>query len=163
MLTDYTDPITIRALLGVSDLEIEDAQLGLPLYVLTIESGLDNLNVNVMAMYLSIGTMPPTTQSTLQKRFYSSVRLYAAGLVAVEILPTLPMAAPKRIGDEKAVLERINDPYALLVENLQATLDSLGKRILASLASLDPTKSVFRVRRTFAASVGLATDPVTGQ
>ena len=161
MLTDYTDPITIRALLGISDLEIEDSQLGLPLYVLTVESGVDNLDRNVMPMFLATKDLP--SQSLLQKRFCSSVRLYAGTLVALELLPTLPMAAPKRIGDEKAVLERVVDPYALLVANLKATLDSLGKRILTSMATLDPTKTVTRLRRTFATSVGLAVDPVTGR
>ena len=161
MLLDYTDPITIRALLGVSDLEIEDSQLALPMYVLTIESGIDSLSTEVMPLFLT--TTALTVQSPLQKRFCSSVKLYAGTLVALELLPTLPMAAPKRIMDEKASLERVNDPYALLVANMKATLDTLGNRILSSMATLDPTKAVTRLRRTFAVSVGLVIDPVTGR
>lgn len=161
MLLNYTDPITVRALLGVSDLEIEDSQLSLPLYLLAIESGIDKLNENVLPMYLTLAGV--TSKSLLQTRFYNSVRLYAGTLVALELLPTLPMAAPKRIMDEKASVERVNDPYALLVANMKATLDALGARILASMAILDPTKAVTRVQRTFAVSVGLAIDPVTGR
>ncbi len=161
MLSDYTDPITVRALLGVSDLEIEDSQLSLPIYNLAIESGIDNLSVNVMPLYLTLAAL--TSRSLLQTRFYNSVRLYAGTLVALELLPTLPMAAPKRIMDEKASVERVTDPYALLVANMKATLDALGIRILASMGVLDPTKTVTRLRRTFAVSVGLAVDPVTGR
>lgn len=162
MLSDYTDPTTVRALLGVNDLEIEDGQFLLPAYELVIESGLDNLSVNVAPLYAVIAALPVNTRTISQTRFYNSVRLYSGLLVAKDLLPTLPMAAPRKIADEKAALERIADPYKLLEANLTQTLQTLAKRILATLAVLDPTKAVTGVTRRFASSVGLVLDPVTG-
>lgn len=162
MLTDYSTPDTVRALLGISDLEVEDSQLMLPIYVLTVESGLDNLSTSVLPMYSTVSAIAPDSRTLTQKRFFNTVQLYAATLVAIELLPTLPMAAPRKIGDEKAVVERVNDPYKLLVENLAASLGVLGTRITGALAVLDTSFSATRVARRFVSNVALGFDPVTG-
>lgn len=162
MLNDYTTPDTVRALLGINELEVEDSQLALDIYNLAVEAGLDELSANALPMYETVKAVPEASRTATQKRYYSSVQLYAATLVALELLPSLPMAAPRKIGDEKAVLERVNDPFKMLSENLAASLAVLGNRIKATLAVLDPSFTPTVVTRLFASAVGLPADPVTG-
>lgn len=162
MLNDYTTPDTVRALLGINDLEVEDYQLSLDVYNLAIESGLDDLSISVLPMYETVKAVPESGRTSVQKRYYSSVQLYAATLVALALLPTLPLAAPRKIGDEKAVTERVNDPFKMLSDNLAGSLAVLGARIKAALAALDPSFTTNVVTRLYASAVGLPTDPVTG-
>jgi hypothetical protein len=162
MLTDYTSPDTVRALLGINDLEVEDAQLALEVYNLVVESGLDALSVTVLPLYETVKAVPEASRTPTQKRYYSSVQMYSATLVALELLPSLPMAVPRKIGDEKAITERVNDPFKLLSENLAASLAVLGTRIKATLTILDPGFVSTAVVRRFASVVGLSPDPVIG-
>lgn len=162
MLSDFTDPATVRALLGVNDLELEDAQLNLEVYVLVVEAGLDELSTGAMPMYDAVKAVPEATRTSAQRRYFSLVQVYSATLVAIALLPSLPLAVPRRIGDEKAVVERVNDPFKLLSENMAASLAVLGSRLKAALSALDPTFSSTTVSRRFASVVGLSPDPVVG-
>lgn len=162
MLSDYTTPDTVRALLGINDLEVEDAQLALEVYSLVVESGLDNLDLRVLPAYETVKAVPEAGRTSTQRRYYSSVQVYSATLVALELVPSLPLAVPRRIGDEKAVVERVNDPFKSLQQNLAASLAVLGDRIKAALSLLDPSFSSTSVSRRFASTVALNPDPVTG-
>jgi hypothetical protein len=162
MLTDYASPDTVRALLGINDLEVDDTQLALECYNLAVESGLDSLGLSVLPLYESVKAIPEVSRTSLQRRYFSSVQLYAATLVALELVPSLPLAVPRRIGDEKAIVERVNDPFKSLQQNLAASLAVLGSRIKAALTVLDPNFSSTTTNRRFASTVALASDPVTG-
>lgn len=161
LLTDYTDNISIRAFLGVSDLEIENELLALPANALVIESGLDALNPAVAPLYTTIKAIASGSRSVQQARFYEQVRMYAGLLVADAVMPILPMAAPKKIEDSKAALERVNDPYTKLAESIRTTLATLAGRILVSLDILEPGSLPSKVARNYAVAIDLAINPVT--
>ena len=46
ILTDYTTYDTVRAVLGVAEEELEDATLGLPMYLQQLQKSMDGSLVN---------------------------------------------------------------------------------------------------------------------
>lgn len=163
MLTDYTDYNTVRAVLGVGALELKDVQLMLPIYNTVIESGLDALSLGVLPNYDTIGAIPSGDRTALQARFYDSVQIYSAYLVAINLTNTLPIFAPKKITDGDASQERFDNPYKDILLAIQETLRSLGSRILAALAVIDTNYPVIVLAtRVYASVSALGADPVTG-
>lgn len=161
MFSDYTDTISVRALLGVNDIELEDATILLPSSDLIISEGLLDLGASVLTMYATVAALSNRTAS--QTRFFEQVRLYSAALVASSLLGSLPMFASKKLTDSKAAFERVDDPYSRLAESLKGMLSWLRPRVLTSLLILDPGASVSAAgARRYASAVGLGTDPVTG-
>lgn len=164
MLTDYTTPETVRALLGINKFEVTDAQLALPVYATVIDESFEDLNTSLSANYAAVTVVPENDRTTVQRRFLAAAKIYAALAVALALLPTLPMAAPRKVGDGDAVQERIQNPYDLLVENLRNSMLAMGLKLLALLALIDPTAPGAPVvpPRVYAVNVPLLVDPVTG-
>lgn len=160
--TDYTDVDTIRGLLGANEIEVPDAIISLPAYSTVIDEGLDALNSNIVDMYETVEAIPSGDRTKPQTRFLAQVELYAAHLMASALVSKLPMLAPKKISDSKAELERVNDPYTMLAENLLNTLATLGGRILTTLGVLDPALVPVATARVRVSAVDLGVDPVTG-
>ena len=162
-ILDYTDILTIRALLGVNPIELRDATVMLPPYLLAVEEHLDMLSPALQPLFVNIKAMPTDSRNTLQTRLFFQVQTYSALMAAIEIMPSLPMAAPKSIGDGKAKLDRIADPYTALQESLKVSARVLAQRLLDTLIKLDPTTILAaKIIRNFAGVAPLAVDPVTG-
>lgn len=163
MFATYTTPETVRALLGISRFEVKDEQFLLPLYDTVADDALESLNSSLAANFAAVVLVNVASRTALQKRFYAAAQLYVALAVALYLLPSLPMAAPRKVGDGAAVQERVNDPYALLVDSLSGTLAAMGIKLLALLVLIDPTAPGAAIpARVYAVSVGLVFDPVTG-
>lgn len=161
MLSDYTDTETVRAMLGVNDIELEDATILLPASDLIISEGLLDLGASVPTMYATVLALSGRTAN--QTRFFEQVRTYSATLAANHLMGSLPMFAPKKLTDSKASFERVDDPHTRLAESLKGMLAWLRPRILASLLILDPGASIAPTSaRRYASVVGLGIDPITG-
>jgi hypothetical protein len=161
MLVDYTDTPTIRGLLGVNELELEDADILGPTADITITDGLLDLGVSVPSMYATVAALSNRTAD--QARYYEQVRLYSACLVASSLVGTLPISVPRKLTDSKATLERVDDPFMRLEASLKGLMSTLKGRILATLLVLDPSATVTAtVSRVYGSAVGLGVDPVTG-
>jgi hypothetical protein len=161
MLSDYTDTLTIRGLLGVNELELEDDAILSPTSDITITDGLLALGASVPTMYATVAAL--TSRTADQARYYEQVRLYSACLVASGLVGTLPIAVPRKLTDSKATLERVDDPFTRLEASLKGLLAALKGRILATLSVLDPNATVVAtVSRVYGSAVGLGVDPVTG-
>lgn len=163
MLTDYTSPDTVRALLGVHELEIEDAELMQPIHAFTITEGLLDIGAAVQTQYTAIAATPAATRTSTQTRYYETVRFYSAALVAKAVLPALPMFAPQSLEDEKDKMKRFDGALDALQASLDATLANLKAKIVALVSILVPgTPTASSVTRSFVSATGLAFDPVTG-
>jgi hypothetical protein len=163
MLTDFTSPDTIRALLGVHELEIEDAELLQPMHAFTITEGLLDIGAAVPTQYAAIAATPAATRTATETRYYETVRFYSAALVAQAVLPALPMFAPQSLEDEKDKMKRFDGALDALKESLSATLTNLKAKIVALIAILVPgTFTAASITRSFVSATGIAADPVTG-
>ena len=166
MLTDYTDYDTIRALLGVGRREITDATLALPIYndrfTLALE-GIDGGTGAASTQYSTIKAKTAATRTANEARYFMLVNMWAAYVVAQELLATVPMFAPQRISDGKTLVERFADPFAAQREGVASGYVDLLNRIKTLLLVLDAAAQVTApVARIFISSTGVSPDPITG-
>ena len=159
-LTDYTDYDTIRAVLGVSDEELEDTTLALPMYMDMLELGLGDIYNTLPELFESIKANPtPTPQQT---KLVKVVQLYSAYFIASELLTSLTLFAPKRIADGRAEMERVVDPFKDVKEGVRTGLLNLRNRIRIILGDLSIVPNpVATFGLVYAVGVPLSLDPVT--
>lgn len=161
ILTDFTTYDEIRAVLGVSDEEIENATLALPMYATELEFALIDIGEDVITEYETIAAIAEGSRTTVQQRYYNVVRLFSSYVVAKSLLTSLPMFGFKSVGDGKADTERF-DKWEDVKAGVEAGYTSLLARLKALLQQLDPTYAPpAPVVRNFIVAATLASDPVT--
>jgi hypothetical protein len=162
VITDFTSYADVRAVLGVSDEELEDATIGLEVYASHLELELDDIHPTLITKYQEVKGTEQASRTTLQQKFYQLARLFAAYSVGRQLVGSLPMFGPKDISDGKATLSRFADsPYKQVADEVKAEWErlavALGK-IFAELISISDTT----ITKRYVAVVGVATDRVTG-
>ncbi len=158
-LTDYCTTNSIRAVLGVSEEEIEDTVILDPVYAVTLQENLADVNSGIIAAFVAI----PGSPTAGELRFKELVQTYAAYQVAQILLTSVKMFAPQTITDSKAQTSRVNDPYADLRGEILGSLDYFIPRVRSAYSTLYPVASVAtNTARVFALNAGIAFDPVTG-
>ena len=161
-ITQFTSYDEIRATLGVSDEELEDATLALPMYMRDLGFELADIASDVESTYATVAALPgPLT--TVQQRFYDAVQLFSTFNVAKQLLTSLPLFAPKSIGDGRADFDRQADPFQDVRDGVLAGLSLARSRVAAAYGTLNSTTLTnCIVAPIFVRSTGIATDPVTG-
>jgi hypothetical protein len=167
MLTDYTDPDTIRRLLGVSHMELEDETIQLPMHELLVEQALEALGSGYLPLYQTVAVIAPETRTADQRRYYEVIRLYSAASAAKSFIPALAMFSFKSLSDSKASVTRQDNAEKALQGHMDSLLSTMKVKAAALLESLAPgtagspaaTPTFFT---GFAAAVGLGFDPVVG-
>jgi hypothetical protein len=157
-LVDFTSYDEIRAVLGVSNKEIEDETLGLPLYVLNLQFDLSDVSATLESTYLALVAQPSRTDA--EQRVVNVTSVFSAYATAKTLLAGAPLFAPKTITDGKAEHERITDPFETLRQDVQVGFLSLKTRLKSALEAVGVVVSS-TTSRTYFSSAGLATDPVT--
>lgn len=156
-LTDYTTYEEVRAALGVSAHELKDETLALPIYLTELTEQLREIHPDLDASYQSAKT------AGTQERFVSLVQMYCAYAVAQHALGRIEMFAPRVIKDARAEMERAENPFKQLREDVASMLGRLRTRLLAAYAEVNPAAPVSPpVARVIAINVPLGVDPVTG-
>jgi hypothetical protein len=159
-ITDYTTSTSIRAVLGVSDDEIENATIEDDIYSVQLDEALYELGPTLAADYATIkaGTQTPQTS-----RFLKLINTWCAYHVANDLLTSVKMFAPQTIKADKDEAIRVADPYKDLRETVSQLLSKFALKILTVYADLFPAQlpPVQKVTINLI-SVSLPTDPVTG-
>jgi hypothetical protein len=159
-LTTFTTYAEVRAVLGVSDNDIADATLALPMYEDMLRMELDTVNVGVYPKFVEVVAVVSPTEA--QSTFLRYFRLFCSYAVAKSLASALPMFGPKSIGDGKANMSRFSDsPYKVTVEKVEAEFGRMTNLLNAAYSTLASTSATTFTRPWFA-STGLAVDPVTG-
>ena len=159
MLTDYTGYNDIRAALGVSDEDLEDATLALSLYSDQLTQELEDIAITLPDTYATVKALP--TPTTVQQRFLKACQLFATYAVAKQLTAALPLFAAKQVTDGKAAVQRFDTPYRDTIKNVLEQYDKQRTRLIASLDSIgSSTKAA--VTPVYFAAVSPAYDPVTG-
>jgi hypothetical protein len=160
-LTDYTSYDEIRAVLGVSDEEIENATLALPMYASELEMTLSDISEDVLTTYTTIAAIAENARSVLQQRYYNVVRLFSSYAVGKSLLTSMPMFGFKQVGDGKAETERF-DKWEDVKAGVEAGYANMLARLKTLLQQLEPGYAPpAPVVRNFIVAAGLASDPVT--
>lgn len=162
-LTEYTSFNDIRAALGVSDDEIDDATLSLPLYSLNLASELDDVSPTLQSSFDAIREVAPADQTDNQKRLNRDVRLFATYAVAQHLTSSLPLFSPREFSDGKASFGRYQqNPYKDVIKAIDANYNKFKLKVIEVLALLNSEQTAAVAPRTFLIGVSSTRDPITG-
>ena len=157
-LTDFASYDEIRAVLGVSDEELEDGTLALPMYLKLLQMEFGDMEPTLEAQYLAAkGSASPTAE---EQKLVDVVSVFSAYAISKHLLTSLPLFAPKRITDGRAETDRVTDPFEGVREGVNSTYQSLKARVLIALSNAG-TPTTAATQRTYFAAAGLAINPVT--
>lgn len=160
-LTDFTSYDDVRAAIGVSDEEISDETLGLPVYEQALLVEFDDIDLNLRSTFQV--TVSKDTPTEAEKRFIRACKLFSTYAVAQQLAASLPMFAPKSLGDGKASMSRFADsPYRDTVRKICTLFDKYKVHLSDALLKLNSGSFVATPRNLVAIS-GLDTDPVTNE
>lgn len=160
-ITDYTTSTSIRAALGVSDDEIENATIEDDIYSVQLDEALYELSPDLAADYVTVKAGTQTPQAV---RFVKLVNTWCTYRVANDLLATVRMFAPQTIKADKDEATRVADPYKDLRETVSQLLSRFALSILTVYADLFPAQLPPVPKVTInLVSVSLPLDPVTGR
>jgi hypothetical protein len=163
-LTDYAQYDEVRAALGVNDVELKDAVLALPIYLMGLVRELNKISTSLPAAFSAVAELAEDDRSDAQQALYDATRLFSAYAVAKQVGVSLPSFMPKDITDGKAAVGRFSGaPYEETLARIDQMFGALREDLATAYASyasedapspLGPPTSFIAVAR--------ASDPVTG-
>lgn len=160
-LTLYTSYDDIRAALGVSNEELEDATLSLQLYEFNLIAELEDISLDLPSDFATVAG--DTQRDEDSERLYQSVRLFSTYAVSSQLASSLPLFSPKDVTDGKAGFSRYSDsPYKETIKEIKRLFDRYRGRVVNSYASWNASTAPTTTTRTYFAVVSPASDPVTG-
>lgn len=160
-VSDFTTYAEVRAALGVSEEEIDDATIETGLYQVSLQEDLLALDPTIFAHYTVLDS-DPDSQSALQQRFYGLTRLYATYCVAFHLLDSVNLFGYLKVTDGRAEVQRAKDAFATLRANITAMRTRVGNLLLNALNGLDPSVTLpTAVTLSLVGSAGIPFDPVT--
>lgn len=163
VLTDYTTYDEVRAVLGVTDEELEDATLDLDVYSHNLLAELEDVSLDLPAAYTTASALDEASRSPAQQRFFSATRLFSVYAVAVQLAGSLPLFSPKTITDGKAGYARYADsPYKQTIEECKAQYLRARTRLISAFQTLEDGAATNVGLRPFLSVSSPSSDPVTG-
>lgn len=129
LLTDFTAYDEIRAVLGVSDDEIEDQTLALKIYLSQLQLELSSISPDLELTYDTIKAA--SAQTATERKLVTIVEVFSAYAIAKILLGSAPLFAPKRISDGRGEMERQVDPFQILREEVNSMYYDLLKKLTA--------------------------------
>lgn len=159
-ITSFTTFNDIRAVLGVSSDEIEDATLSLDIFELNLTSELEDIGLALVSDYSTVAEL--TTRTAVQERFYQATRLFSAYAVAFQATGSLPLFSPKDISDGKATVSRYADsPYKEVIKKVTAQYEKFKLKLEKAYADFGSNSAPSRTVLPFFNVASGARDPVT--
>lgn len=163
-ILDYTTYDDIRAALGVSTDELEDATLALSLYEFGFSADLRSVSLGIDADYATVLAIEESSWTSDQRVFVECATLFATYSVAQQCLASLPLFSPKEITDGKASVTRYaQNPYKDTMQRVEAWYNRYRDALITAYAAFKATSRTERTTLVFMASAALSTDPVTGE
>ena len=133
-LLSYTTYDDIRAALGVSSDEIQDATLSLSLYELNLTSEFEDIGLSLETDYATVAAL--SSKTAIQDRFLQATRLFSTYAVAYQATTSLPLFSPKDVTDGKAAFSRYADsPYKEVIKRVEQNYGKYKSRLEAAYAA----------------------------
>lgn len=166
MLSPFTTPADVRALLGVNDIEVADVTLGLPVFEMGLRHELRKVSADfdVIALFTAANDKAIADRTPEEASFHEATQYFSSLAAAAQVGISLALAAPKRLTDDKSGVERFSGtPYTDVLDRIDANLLGAKAALLLALASLtDKPPSATTVGFTHFVAVKRGYDPVTG-
>lgn len=136
MLTPYTTNDQVRAVLGVSDEELPDATLDLPIYEANLRQELVVVGASVGADFKTVSAQ--ATFTDVEQAFLDMVTLFAPTAVGLHLAQSLPLFVAKQVTDGKAAVTRHTDsPF-------QGAIDACRKNYERFRQALERTYAAYK-------------------
>lgn len=139
MTTNLCSTSSVRAVLGVSEAELRDDVLLQPIYVTRLKEHLFGLNESMIDDFGVAAVASPQTRE--QTRFVDLLQTYAAYRMAHHLLGAVAMFAPKTIQDSKTQVERVDDPFSRLKQDILDSLPYLKVQLLTAYSKINTSVS----------------------
>lgn len=134
LLTDYTTYGDVRAVLGVTEDDLEDTTLSLDVYVFGLEQELDDMVPSPIVKYAAITAVDASQRTEAQARFYRAMRVFCTYATAKLLLTSLPMFGAKEHSDGKASSSRFSlDPYRETIKRIESDYEKAYNRLQVAL------------------------------
>ena len=164
-LIAYCSPDEVRAALGVSDIELTDTVIALPVYEMGLTRELNKVSTSLPAAFYTVSAVAVNSRSTLQENLFEAVRLFSVYACARQVGASLGIMAPKDIGDGKATLSRFSDgPYRDTLDRIDIMYHANRANVASAWADYSVTdiKTPSTKPFTVFAKAIRNYDPVTG-
>lgn len=160
-LVDFTSHDDIRAALGVSEDEIEDATISLPLYENNLAVELDEIDLDLATDHATVKAL--VTKTDAQNRFLRAAQLFATYAVAKQLTASLPLFSPKEISDGKASMVRFaQNPYKDTIAEVLRQYQANRVRLEKAYADINATTAAPTTVLPYLTVSSPDSDPVTG-
>lgn len=158
----YTSYDEVRAVLGVSSDELEDATLGLSIYADNLQAEFQDLSASLITDYTTIAAKDSSSRTSDEQWFYQVTRLFAAYAVARQLSTSLALFGPKDISDGKATMGRFADsPYKEVIKRVSSDYERARVRLEKAYAAVK-SSALNTTTRIFLGVASPSSDPVTG-
>lgn len=153
----------VRALLGVSDEELEDATIALKVYERLLESDLIEIDPSLIGDFVAVNAEPTESRTSAQRAFLSAMQVFSTFCVANHLATALPQFSPRLITDSKATMQRHSEKaYEVTLAGIQKGLAVASARLRKAHATL-ADRSVVEITVFSGLALSSPTsDPVTG-
>lgn len=166
-LLDLTSCDDIRAALGVSEDELTDATISLPLYenglIGALEDLADEVGADASGAIDTVIAKAPADRSADEARLARAAQAFATYSTARVLCTTLPLFSPKDITDGKAAISRFaQDPYKEVIKGVAAQYEVWRTRLAKAVAAINQSTVAAPQMPTLFSIVSPSSDPVTG-
>lgn len=158
LLIDFMSYDEPRAVLGVSEEELEDGTLELPVYSKQLSMDLEDVYTGLVQLYLSKQVL--TIRTPEEQKLLDVVSVYAIYATSKTLLTSASLFAPKQVSDGRASTDRIADPFQSVREGVDATLAIMKARVYLTISALGNQVAATTSRSYFKAA-GLSNNTIT--
>jgi hypothetical protein len=161
-LSTVTSYAEVRAILGVSEEELEDTELDTPAWSTEVLFKVLDISPVAMPTYETVTALPVADRTELQQRFFLVYRLFCAYSFAEVLFNSLPMFAFRQVTDGKAEATRFESLETVGRGIASGTNTArLRLRQILTAMGLESTGSQVSAGPTMLAAVTLGVNPVT--
>ena len=159
-LTSVTSYAEVRAVLGVSDEELEDTTLALSIYDTEVDIRIDSVSPDAASAYATIEGIAENSRTENQQRYFKVYRLLCSYLFAETLFKSMPMFSYKQLTDGKAEVARF-ESFETVERGMKAGINTARLRLNELLGTLGYGTTTVSRTPVFLAAVTLAVNPVT--
>lgn len=167
-LEPFTSEAQVRAALGVTDVELTDATLALPLFVKGLRLALDEVgatpnNGALVTAFNVVAAIAEVDRTPVQRNLYDAVELYAPLSVAVQCASSLPLFSQKSVTDGKAAISRHSEsPFKEIINQCKQDAERFRQNLEKRWATYNSTTSTAPKAPTLFTISSPSSNPITG-
>jgi len=161
-LTPYCTNDEVRAVLGITQSEIKDEVLDLPIYEMGLKRELNRISPSLPAAFSTVNGLSALTSA--EQTFKEAVQVFSVYAVARQAGAPLGLSAPKSLNDDKSGFSRYADsPYRDVLERVDMMFQQARQDLVDAFAAYaGATSAAFYGMPAGLALSSRSYDPVTG-